>query len=246
MRLTTYITQLFKGNKTPEPLYQLVKTDKQTRLSYQLKRTSIPMAKAEMSLWKRAVSSATDPERPDRSDLYALYQLAMSDAHLFSQINSRKIKTLGAPFSVIKGGSANKDMTELLKRPWFGDFMSLALDSIFFGHSLIEFGELIDGHFQSVHLIDRSLVIPEKGLVVIKVGDDKGFPFRDAPFNEYLIEIGSPDYLGLLKGASRKGKPLSSPTLITTKPFSGITKLRSMRCTDWKCPSINSPNSINE
>jgi SPP1 gp7 family putative phage head morphogenesis protein len=138
---------------------------------------------------------------PDRSDLYALYQLAVSDAHLFSQINSRKIKTIGAPFSVIKDKVANKDLTELLKRPWFGDFINLALDSIFFGHSLIEFGEIEDGHFGSVNLIDRNLVIPEKGLVIAKVGDDKGIPFREAPFNEYLIEIGSPDHLGLLKDA---------------------------------------------
>jgi SPP1 gp7 family putative phage head morphogenesis protein len=201
MQFTKYIRQLFKGNKTAEPLYQLVKTDKQNRLSYQLKRTSTPMAKAEMSQWKRAIASATDPERPDRNDLYALYQLAMSDAHLFSQVNSRKIKSLGAPFHLIKAGKADDGLTELLKRPWFGDFMSLALDSIFFGHSLIEFGELKDRHFESVHLIDRNLVIPEKGLVVVKVGDDKGFPYREAPFNEYLIEIGSPDHLGLLKDA---------------------------------------------
>ena len=201
MRLTTYITQLFKGNKTPAPLYQLVKTGKQNRLSYQLKRTSIPMAKAEMSLWKRAVASASDPERPDRSDLYALYQLAMSDAHLSSQINSRKIKTLGAPFSVIKGNVSSKDLTEFLKRPWFGDFLNLTLDSLFHGHSLIEFGELKDGHFESVHLIDRHLVVPEKGLVIAKIGDNKGFPFRDTPFNEYLIEVGGTDDLGLLKDA---------------------------------------------
>ena len=201
MRLTNYITQLFKGNKTPEPSYKLVKMDKQNRLSYQLKRTSTPMAKAEMSLWKRAVESATDPERPDRTDLYALYQLAVSDAHLFSQINSRKIKTMGAPFSVSKGNSANKDLTEMLKRPWFGDFMNLALDSLFYGHSLIEFGQLTDGHFEGVHLIDRNLVIPERGLVVAKVGEDKGIPFRDAPFNEYLIEVGLPDSIGLLKDA---------------------------------------------
>ncbi len=201
MRLTSYFTQLFKASKAPEPLYKLVKTDKQNRLSYQLKRTSTPMAKAEMSAWKRAVSSATDPERPDRNDLYALYQLALSDAHLFSQINSRKIKTTGAPFSVVKGGTTSKDLTELLRRPWFGDFMNLALDSLFYGHSLIEFGQLVDGHFGEVHLIDRNLVVPEKGLVIAKVGDDKGLPYREAPFNEYLIEIGTPDYLGLLKDA---------------------------------------------
>ena len=201
MRLTNYITQLFRGSKMPEPQYKLVKMNKQNRLSYQLKRTSTPMAKAEMSLWKRAVESATDPERPDRTDLYALYQLALSDAHLFSQINSRKIKTMGAPFSVSKGSSLNKDLTEMLNRPWFGDFMSLALDSLFYGHSLIEFGQLVDGHFQDVHLIDRNLVIPEKGLVVAKVGNDKGIPFRDAPFNEHLIEVGLPDSIGLLKDA---------------------------------------------
>lgn len=201
MRLTNYITQLFRGSKTAEPLYKLVKMDKQNRLSYQLKRTNTPMAKAEMSLWKRAVESASDPEQPNRTDLYALYQLAISDAHLFSQINSRKIKTLGAPFSVIKGNSPNKDLVELLKRPWFGDFMNLTLDSLFYGHSLIEFGQLVDGHFQEVHLIDRNLVIPEKGLVVAKVGDDKGIPFREPPFNEYLIEVGLSDHLGLLKDA---------------------------------------------
>jgi hypothetical protein len=72
MRFKNYISQLFKAGKTPEPQYKLVKMDKQNRLSYQLKRTSTPMAKAEMSLWKRAVESATDPERPDRSEILCL------------------------------------------------------------------------------------------------------------------------------------------------------------------------------
>ncbi len=201
MRLLNYVSQFFKSSKTPEPLYQLVKTDKQSRLFYQLKRTSIPMTKAEMSIWKRAVASATDPDRPDRTDLFALYQLALSDAHLFSQVNSRKIKTTGAPFAVLKGGTANEQLTELLRRPWFGDFMNLALDSLFYGHSLIEFGQMEDGHFLGVHLIDRNLVIPEKGLVVAKIGEDKGIPYRDTPFNEYLIEVGASDQLGLLKDA---------------------------------------------
>ena len=201
MRLTNYITQLFRGNKTPEPFYKLVKMDKQNRLSYQLKRTSIPMAKAEMSLWKRAVENATDPERPDRTDLYALYQLALSDAHLLSHINSRKIKTIGTPFTVHKNNTPNKDLTEILRRPWFGDFMNLALDSIFYGHSLIEFGQLADGHFQEVYLIERNLVIPEKGLILANPNDNQGIPYREAPFNNYLIEIGLPNDIGLLKDA---------------------------------------------
>ena len=89
--------------------------------------------------------------------------------------------------------------------------MKLSLDSVYWGHSLIELGDIVtDGDgcicYDGVKLIPRKHVIPEYGRVVTDLGQDwtTGLEYRRAPFTDWLIEAGQPDDLGLfLKAATQ-------------------------------------------
>jgi phage gp29-like protein len=101
----------------------------------------------------------------------------------------------------------NPELTSSLEMPWFKRFMSLALDSIFWGYSLIEFGNLINDPqlmFDKVTLIPREHVIPEYNRIVKDPSDEwkKGIDFTAPPFSAWCIGVGEPKDLGLLLNVS--------------------------------------------
>lgn len=108
-------------------------------------------------------------------------------------------------------GDENEEAVHFFDQSWFKQLMRYALDSIYWGHSLIELGDLCtDGDgcicYSDVKLIPRKHVIPEYGRVITDLGQDwtTGIDYRQPPFSDWLIEAGRPDDLGLyLKAASQ-------------------------------------------
>jgi len=148
---------------------------------------------------------AINVESPRRAYLYDLYADSLVDGHLTGCIEQRKSKTLGRPFRLLNAeGEENTEATALLERAWFYDFLSIALDSIFWGHSLIEMGEVIRDdkglRFDSATLIPRKHVVPEYGVLLRDPSDDipQGIPYRSGDYARWLVEVGKPYDLGLL------------------------------------------------
>ena len=114
-------------------------------------------------------------------------------------------------FKIIdKNENVKDDALHYFNQAWFKQLLRLALDSIYWGHSLIELGDITtDGDgcpcFNGVKLINRKYVIPEYGRVITDLGMDwtTGIDYHQPPFTDWLIEAGQPDDLGLyLKAAA--------------------------------------------
>jgi hypothetical protein len=183
------------------------------RLSMQLTRRRQFVAIMQQDELKQAIDWAEDLERPRRNQLYAIYREVLRDAHLFSQMQTNILKVVGSPFGVFNKGSEEVDeqATRLLQRMWFEQYRKLYHEARFWGHSLIEFQDMQPGlddglerEFASVKLIDRDHVRPETGEVVLDIADEKGIPYREAPWNESLIEVGEPNDLGILMIAAKE------------------------------------------
>jgi len=157
-------------------------------------------ARKDIKAWRTALQMAENVDRPKRLLLYNLYDELILDAHLSAEIQRRVLAVLGSKFSVVDSdGETNNDLTNLFKKPWFYQFMEIAMDSIFWGHSLIQIGEMEDGEIKDIELVKRRHVIPEKGVFVFRQGDEKGIIYRDNPeYSDWLIEIGKRDDFGLL------------------------------------------------
>lgn len=147
-----------------------------------------------------AIRAAEDPARPDREMLYAFYRQALFDGHLISQLSTRSKKMKGEPFSIVdEKGKPDEQALRLFQRPWFRQVQKHFMDTIFQGFSLIEFNDVQNGEFTGVTLIPRALVIPETQ--VIKIGTTE-FPYLNTKEADFLMEIGDPFDLGLLKIAT--------------------------------------------
>lgn len=166
-------------------------------------RTQLVRSRATISKWTKAVSAAEDIERPDRTELIRIYQEIDRDAHLKSLITQRVNAVISTPFYLYRSGSDEPDMdqTDKFNADWFTSFMELALDSVFYGHSLIQFGEIVNDRFKGVELVPREYVVPEFGKVRKRIGVEPTIDFTAPPFDRWAIGVGDPRDLGILNNA---------------------------------------------
>lgn len=179
-------------------------------LIVELVRNTQMLTKKDLAKWRQAWQMAITIENPKRYQLYDIYDDNMADLHLLGAIRNRKLKVIGKPFKIVdkKSGKENPDLTALFKKRWFKRFMMLALDSIFYGHSLIQLGDLITTDegpaFSEVKLVPRRHVSPEYGTLLKNISDDakKGIDYRKT-FPDWAIEVcEDTEDLGLLNALS--------------------------------------------
>lgn len=186
------------------------KMKKYASIIMELQRAAESFVKNDVGVWRHAWQQAVDPRNPDRRKLYDIYRDAMIDSHLSGCIQQRVGFVMSRSFKLVNAdGVADTDAAKLFDRAWFKDLCRLCLESIWYGHSLVELGDIVsdnDGRpaFSSVKLIPRRHVIPEKGVVVTRLGASaaSGIPYREKPDADWLIEAGRPDDLGLLLKAA--------------------------------------------
>lgn len=209
MDLINNIRQFFAGKPGTSTemarLAQFAKSRQGIKLTAQLMQQTDSLTKKDIGSWRQAWQVAIDIENPKRSSLYDIYTDCLVDLHLTGCIGQRKGKTLQKEFRLIgKDGKENVEATDLLKKEWFFDFMDLALDSRFWGHSLIQLGDVINDsegiRFNGVELVPRKHVCPEFGVVLREASDDPkdGITYREGDFANWCIEVGKPRDLGLL------------------------------------------------
>jgi hypothetical protein len=158
----------------------------------------------DVGKWRAALDAAENVYFPNRTDLLNIYSDLVLDLHLSSVMETRQINVLSRPFKLQnEAGEEMPKATKLLKKPWFRKFCGLALERIYYGHSLIEFPLPINGEFKDVLLVPRQYVSPELGIVRTMPGMITGTEYRIEPaFTPWLIEIGDATDLGLLNKAA--------------------------------------------
>ena len=164
---------------------------------------AISRVRRDLDTWRRALRQADSVDRPRRRELMDLYADVMLDALLTSQIEQRIGRTLAAEFSLKdQGDKVNEEATRLLSEAvWFPLLVRYMLESLFYGHSLVEF-TASDSDELEVNLIPRQNVVPELGFFLYDSNADKGEYYRDLrEFGTYILEFGHPNNYGLLNKA---------------------------------------------
>jgi hypothetical protein len=162
------------------------------------------LSKKDIKAWRDAWQFAINVENPQRYRLYDVYTDIDIDLHLTGCVDQRKRMVLKKAFKLVdKSGKENKELSESFEQEWFKDFMNYTLDSRFWGHSLIQFGNIVTTSsltkFDGVSVVPRKHVMPEFGLILKEVGDEpkKGVSYKTGNIANWLIETGKAKDLGL-------------------------------------------------
>lgn len=169
-----------------------------------IKKQSVSLYRKTVDQWRSAWQAAKSAENPRRAALYRIYDDIVVDGHLSGAITQRKNMTLQKKFFFTNKNTGNAEngtgLDKMFEQVWFKDFMSLVLDSIFYGHSLIELGSVTETGFSYAKLVPRSHVMPEFGVILPYEYDapSEGTSYREPPLADWCIEAGQSDDLGKL------------------------------------------------
>lgn len=174
------------------------------KLLVDLHRQTEMLTKKDIGAWRSAWQRAIDVQNPNRCALLDIYTDVEIDMHLTGCVGQRKGFVNKRGFKLVdKSGKKSDEVTALFETEWFDEFVSLLLDSRYYGFSLIEFDVPInrDGQMQFPipTLVPRKHVRPEYGVIVRDQNDvvQNGISYRDGEFADWCIEVGRPHDLGL-------------------------------------------------
>lgn len=158
----------------------------------------------DIDTWRTAIAMAENLSHPHRLQLYALYDEILLDAHVQGLLSQRTNKLLSQKYKLLDSeGNECKAAKPLFESNWFYRFLELAIESRWYGHSLIQLWDMNASGYNQVATVPRRHVIPERAGVSVTQGDYNNLlPYREHPYSDWLIEVGSERDYGLLKIAA--------------------------------------------
>ena len=110
----------------------------------ELQRQTDALTRRDIGDWRQAWQLAINVERPDRRTLYDIYRDVEIDLHLSGCVKQREGFVLSRSFKIMdENDNENEDAQLFFNTAWFKQLMKYALDSNYWGHSLIELGNVI-------------------------------------------------------------------------------------------------------
>ena len=163
------------------------------------KPTTKRIIEIDIKKWQSAIGLASKNDDPNRLPLYDLYDRVDYDDMVITATGNRINPVKQSKFRwVDQNGKENEELTKLFQTMWFYDFIQLAMESRFWGHSLIEVKEVDEtGAIKKVELVNRRHVKPHKKIVTKNQSDTAGQSYAEPPVANYVFEIGYWNDLGI-------------------------------------------------
>ncbi|WP_312083610.1 phage portal protein family protein [Epilithonimonas hominis] len=157
-------------------------------------------SRKDIQKWRNAIKAAQNIDEPKFNMYYDLIDDLMTDGHLQSQIQMRKLSTLNTDHQVInrKTGDVNEDLTFILQQQWFHKFLDQGcLDHIILGTTVPEFQSFNNEKIE-MSIIPRRNVVPTKGRIYPDITKNEFINYLDENFKPWLFQIGEPYNLGII------------------------------------------------
>lgn len=153
--------------------------------------------------WRLGLIHAESVINPKRYELIRTYNDIVLDNHLSALMQSRKNKILSKNWGFYNKESQKiANLDKMVDSEWFVKTLDMALDSLFYGYSLIQFGDIVNDSFNDVELVRREYVSPELGLVLSMPTTLDGKSYNDKPYSDWCLFVGQKYDFGLLVKAA--------------------------------------------
>lgn len=159
---------------------------------------SVDRSRKDLDKWRQALLSAENILRPARKLLYDLYADIVLDDHLISVMAQRRLAVTTSSIVFQNDGKEIESINKLIETEMFEEVLEHALDSRFYGYSLIK----TDFRLEKAELVPRAHVIPSKGLVVENPHDMEGIDYTQGQYKNYYLSAGKVSDLGLILPAA--------------------------------------------
>lgn len=146
--------------------------------------------RASLKEWENAYDEAKDPTIQDRGSLIEIYETIELDTHVSAIVETICNHISERDFQIVSGDTPDDKKTELFKQTWFDDFLSIVLDTTYWGYSGIQLGSVEDDKFTKIKSIPRQHIVPEKNSFRINpYQDDKLVKLDKEPYKTWVISL---------------------------------------------------------
>jgi hypothetical protein len=155
----------------------------------------------EVTDWQNARLTRYDPFNPVTYPIQQLYKDAMLDNHLRGAVESRILRIINKEFVFKdKSGQRDDERSAWVQKRWFRQLIRKAIESKFFGYSMVFIQDYSPGNISGFININRENVVPEKYLLLKDAYQPMGESIDYRMFSNNLIYIQlNEDAIGILE-----------------------------------------------
>lgn len=154
----------------------------------------------DVQLWREAVQEAEQAWYPHRVRMQRMFLDTKLHAHVKACAARRKNLTMLKDFKLCNdSGIENEELTKLIKKKWFFDFLNYTLDAKFFGYTLVSLGDVVGDEYPELSIIRRHNISPDRLNVTSYVYSISGAQFLDEPYKDWHIWIPTETEIGISK-----------------------------------------------
>lgn len=167
-----------RGGTTPSPVDAVV-----------LYERAASFVKVEADAWKRAVTTARDPQTPRRALLYSLVDSALWDGHLDSAIDKRRMRVTGMSFRLVDAkGAEVPEAKAALETKGFATILRILAEVPMKGPCCIILTPVLGG-FPKVKLLNPAHYVPEFKSVLRDPSDSEALPLDLPGYEPFFLHI---------------------------------------------------------
>ena len=161
-------------------------------------KTGLNRIRQDVSTWRDAMREAEAGQFPHRVKMQRLFVDTVLNGHVSACIEKRKNLTLLRDIEVYNPDeSENEELEALFETEWFRQFMSYALDAIFYGYTLVSLGDIINGQYSKIDVIKRWYISPDRQNVTIHQYNLSGYDFLKPPYDLWHVWCTTPSENGM-------------------------------------------------
>jgi len=154
----------------------------------------------DVQMWREAVVEAEQAWYPHRVKMQRMFIDTILSGHTLACVNRRKDLTLLREWSFKnESDEESQDIKKLFNKKWFATFLEWALESKFFGYSLISLGDIQEDKFPEINLIRRFNISPDRLNVTSYVYSITGAQFTEKPYKDWHVWVPTPTDVGISK-----------------------------------------------
>lgn len=159
----------------------------QKNLNKQIMPQAVSRIKQDTLSWREACAEMERGYFPHRVLVQEMYLDTLLNGHVLSCIEKRKDLVLLKEWG-FKDDEENK-LKDIINKKWFTDFLSYALDSMYFGYSLIALGDIENNQFTKIQPIKRNYISPDRLTVAGTRYALDGVKFLEEPYLDWHVWI---------------------------------------------------------
>ena len=147
---------------------------------------------------RAAVAEAERAYFPFRYKMQQLFLNTTDNLHIKACMERRKDLTLLRDWYFGEKDKPNDDITLQFTRTWFNNFLSHSLDALFYGYTLIQLNDLVNGEFPKLKVVKRWNVSPDRYEVGTFPYMPHGINFIEDPeFKDWYVYVDTPNDVGV-------------------------------------------------